>query len=208
MFLCVTTLGRLQGGARMGRKQLTQHQMTADEFYLWLESQNERYELVDGQPMLMAGATIAHDTFVMNAARVIGNQLFGKPCRPRSADIAIRVSDHQVRYPDLSVDCGDPASSAREAGKPALVIEVESRSTGMVDAIDKLEEYKSIPSMQYIILVSTRKPRVRFYCRNESSAWDGQVIIGMESQLEMPLIGVTLSLGDLYYDLRFEAEPS
>ena len=51
----------------MGQKQLTQHPMTADEFYLWLASQNERYELVDGQPMLMAGATIAHDTFVMNA---------------------------------------------------------------------------------------------------------------------------------------------
>ena len=77
MFLCVTTLGRLQGGARMGRKQLTQHQMTADEFYLWLESQNERYELVDGQPMLMAGATIAHDTFVMNAARVIATSYSG-----------------------------------------------------------------------------------------------------------------------------------
>ncbi len=72
--------------------------MTADEFHLWLESQSERYELVAGQPMLMAGATIAHDTIVMNGSRVIGNQLLGKPCRPRSADIAVKVSDYQIRY--------------------------------------------------------------------------------------------------------------
>lgn len=49
--------------------------MTADEFYLWLEAQTERYELVEGQPLLMAGATIAHDTVVMNAIRVVGAQL-------------------------------------------------------------------------------------------------------------------------------------
>ena len=116
----------------MGQEQRIQHLMSADEFYAWLESQSERHELVDGQPLLMAGATIAHDTVVMNASRLIGNQLLGKPCRPRSADIAVKISTHQVRYPDLSVDCGDPAGTSREAAKPTLVIEVESPSTGMV----------------------------------------------------------------------------
>ena len=189
----------------MGQEQLIPRLMSADEFYAWLESQSERYELVDGQPLLMAGATIAHDTVVMNASRLIGNQLLGKPCRPRSADIAVKISTHQVRYPDLSVDCGDPAGTSREAAKPTLVIEVESPSTGMVDAIDKLEEYKSLPSMQYILLVSIKRPRVRFYFRYAAGAWDSQVIIGMDSQIEMPLIGVMLSLGDLYYDLSFDA---
>jgi hypothetical protein len=42
--------------------------LTADELHHWLESQSEQHELVDGQPMLMAGATIAHDTIVMNAS--------------------------------------------------------------------------------------------------------------------------------------------
>ena len=103
------------------------------------------------------------------------------------------------------MDCGDPAGSAREAGKPTLVIEVESPSTGMVDAVDKLEEYKSLPSMQYILLVSIKRPRVRFYFRNAAGSWESQVIIGMESQIAMPLIGVTLSLGDMYYDLSFDS---
>lgn len=33
---------------------------------------------------------------------------------------------------------------------------------------------------------------------------ESQVIIGMEPQIAMPLIGVTLSLGDVYYDLSFD----
>jgi hypothetical protein len=42
--------------------------LTADELHLWLESQSEQHELVDGQPMPMAGATITHVTIVMNAS--------------------------------------------------------------------------------------------------------------------------------------------
>lgn len=57
--------------------------------------------------------------------------------------------------------------------------------------------------MQYILLVSIKRPRVRFYFRKLQAP--GTLIIGMESQIEMPLIGVMLSLGDLYYDLSFDA---
>lgn len=42
--------------------------LTADEFHHGLESQSEQHELVDGQPMPMADATIANDTIVMTAS--------------------------------------------------------------------------------------------------------------------------------------------
>jgi Uma2 family endonuclease len=190
----------------MGQEQLIQRLMTADEFYLWLASQSEKYELVDGQPRLMARASIAHDTIVMNASRIIGNQLLGNPCRPRSADVAIKVSDYQIRYPDLSVDSGMPNSSSREAGKPTLVVEVESESTGVFDAVGKLEEYKSVASIEYILLVSTKNARILFFFRTDNGAWSSQVIKGLESQIVMPLIHLTLSLADLYYDLQFDSE--
>lgn len=185
----------------MEQAQSIEGTLTADQFFVWLETQSKKYELIAGQPVLMAGASIAHDAIVTNAIRVIGNQLLGKPCRPRSADIAIRVADDQVRYPDLSVDCGKPSSTAREAGEPVLVIEVESKSTSMVDAVDKLEEYQSIASMQYIVLVATEKHRVRFYFRDEHGTWCNQVLIGRDSAIVMPLIGLIVTLGELYFDI-------
>lgn len=187
----------------MALNQSIQQLMVADEFYRWLETQSERYELVDGQPVMMAGASIAHDTIVMNASRVFGNQLLDKPCRPRSADIAVRISEHNIRYPDLTIDCGSPNNSARESEKPTLVIEVASKSTKDFDEVDKLEEYKAIQSMKYILLVATDRPRVRFFYRDEGGNWENRAIIGLDSRIDMSYIGVSVSLGDLYYGLSF-----
>jgi len=191
----------------MARHPPTQHIMVADEFYQWLEARSERYQLVDGQPVMMAGASIAHDTIVMNASRVFGNQLLNKPCRPRSADIAVKISEHNIRYPDLTVDCGSPNNSARESEKPTLVIEVASKSTKDFDEVDKLEEYKAIPSIQYILLVATDRARVRFFYRDEDGKWENRASIGMESRIDLSYIGVSISLGDLYYGLSFDSNP-
>jgi len=46
-----------------------------------------------------------------------------------------------------------------------------------------------------ILLVSIKSPRVRFYFRNAAGSWVSKVVIGMEFQIPMPLMGVTLSLG-------------
>ncbi len=175
--------------------------LTANEFFVWLENQNEQHELIDGQPVLMAGASIAHDTIVANAIRVIGNKLLGKPCRPRTAAIALRISDNQVRYPDLSIDCGEPGNTARYAAEPVLVIEVASKRTSMFDAVSRLEDYQSVASMRYILLVATEKPHVRIYVRDEQGTWNNQVLISNDSVVDMPLIGLTMTLGELYCDI-------
>ncbi|MFZ4539644.1 Uma2 family endonuclease [Propionivibrio sp.] len=188
----------------MAQHQTVQHPMGADEFFKWLEKQDKRYELVDGKPLLMAGANIAHDTIVMNGSRVFGNQLLNTHCRPRSADIAIKIPAGNIRYPDLSVDCGTPGSSDKSSDKPTLVVEVASKSTQHFDDVDKLEEYKSVPSMEYILLVAADGPRVRFYYRDEIRVWQSRAIIGMDSRIEMAIIGVSITLGDLYHGLQFD----
>ncbi|HRP95061.1 MAG TPA: Uma2 family endonuclease [Rhodocyclaceae bacterium] len=191
----------------MALQHVVRQPMTMDEFFRWLEKQDERYELVDGHPLMMAGAGIGHDVIVMNASRVFGNQLLDKPCRPRSADIAVVIPAGNIRYPDLTVDCGTPDNSERVSDKPTLVIEAASRSTKDFDEVDKLEEYKSIRSMQYILLVAADSPRVRFFYRGEHNNWESRPVIGMESRIDMPLIGVSILLNELYYGLTFDADP-
>lgn len=170
---------------------MAQQPMTADEFFSWLEKQGHRYELVDGRPLMMADASIAHDTIVMNASRMLGNQLLDKHCSPRSAGIAIAIPTGNIRYPDLSVDCGTPNKSI-----PTLVIEV-AKSTKDFDGVERLEDYKSISTMRYILLVAADRPHVRFFYR-ESGNWESRTI-GMESRIEMAEIGVFIFLDDLYH---------
>ena len=63
--------------------------MDPDSFLEWCTSQEDRYELVGGVPVAMAGAKRGHDRIVMNTTLAVGNQSRGSPCQPFSADFAV-----------------------------------------------------------------------------------------------------------------------
>jgi Uma2 family endonuclease len=46
-----------------------------------------------------------------------------------------------------------PDDDSMEADKPALVMEILSATTRGFDRNDKLDEYKTVPTMEYILLV-------------------------------------------------------
>lgn len=50
--------------------------MTADEFLVWCLDQEGKWELVDGEPLLMmAGATDRHDRVVVNLIAMLRSRL-------------------------------------------------------------------------------------------------------------------------------------
>ena len=191
----------------MAQRNVIQSPMSADEFFLWIETQEWKHELIDGYPMAMAGTNRTHDDIVANLGGSIFPQLRGKPCRPHTADFAIQVSATNIRYPDYSVDCGKPTGDAKAADLPTLVVEVLSKSTKTFDGIDKLAEYQSIQSMKYILLVDQDTPSVRFYERDKEDKWIKHSIIGLSSKIEMPAIGVSIKLEELYDGIQFHEMP-
>ncbi len=89
--------------------------MTADAFLAWHGSEEQRYELIDGVPVAMAGARRQHDQVVVNALLALGGQMQSGPYRLFTRDTAVRISDRQVRSPDLGLDCGTFRPDAFEA---------------------------------------------------------------------------------------------
>ncbi|MDR3535367.1 MAG: Uma2 family endonuclease [Acetobacteraceae bacterium] len=181
--------------------------MTPDEFLDWIQAQDQRYELVDGVPVAMAGAKRRHDQIVVNALAELRNQLRGGPCRPFSADTAVRISTGNIRFPDAGVDCGRFDDEATFAPAPAVVIEVLSASTRDFDLFGKLEEYKTIPALRHIMLVNPDDPQIIHWSRAEEGEWGYRIIEGLESALEFPDLGLRLALADLYEGLQFRIGP-
>jgi Uma2 family endonuclease len=181
--------------------------MTPDEFFEWQKSQDQNYELVDGVPVLplkaMTGATRRHDGVTVNATVSLANQLRGGPCRPHTDDIAVRIPGGAVRRPDMTVDCGPPVDISIEAQEPRLVLEVLSPSTMGVDRFRKLEEYKSHPSIQLILLAETRLAKVGVW-RRHGDAWQPEDYQGLEQEIDLSEIGAVLPLRDLYDGLTFD----
>jgi Uma2 family endonuclease len=171
--------------------------MTADEFLGWDPGDDERYELVDGVPRMMTGARVAHDRIVRRALTAFERALAGKPCEPFTADIAVKIPSGQVRRPDMTIDCGAPSDDQTCASEPVLIVEVLSRST-QHDLIRKLIEYKSLPTIRYILTLDPDRIAATFHERIDQDRWRESAFVGPETILAFDAIHVTLPLGIFY----------
>ena len=181
--------------------------MTQDEFLAWQLRQDKLYEFVDGLPLLplkmMAGATQRHDRVVINAILSLGNQLKGKPCRPMTSDVAVSIPKGNFRRPDITVECGKPASDrAMTAQDPRVAMEVLSPSTLSFDRFRKLEEYKTVPNLKVVLLVDTELPQVTIH-RRQGEHWSSVTLEGLDSVIDLPEIAAAVPLRDLYDGLTF-----
>src|SRR4051794_38935291 len=108
--------------------ELTLRRMTVAEFFDWEPGDEERYELVDGVPLMMTGARAKHDQIVLNVLGRLWLQLRGTPYRAFTDDIAVVVPNGNVRRPDAGVNRGPLEPDAMRSDAVCVVIEVLSPS--------------------------------------------------------------------------------
>lgn len=177
---------------------------------MWLEEESStRHEFLAGEIVAMAGGTPEHAAM---AAEVIGQlreRLQGSPCRVFISDLRVRVlATGLATYPDASVVCGatqrDPDKKTNVTN-PRVLVEVTSDGTEDYDRGEKLEHYKKIPSLDVVVIVSHREPRLDVWSKGaEGSAWSvdtaraGQVA-------EMPALGFSLDVDAIW---NAAAEPA
>lgn len=177
--------------------------MTAEAFLDWCLGQEGRWELVDGVPVAMAGARRGHDLVVVNALTALGGQLRGGPCRPTTGDVAISIPNGNVRRPDLGVDCGRFEPESLTATDPRLVIEVIEPDDHLFDVLGLLHEYQARPSLRHVVLVASDEAHAFHWCREADGSWIIRSGEGLDSVIELPDLGATLALRDLYEGLTF-----
>jgi Uma2 family endonuclease len=181
---------------------------TIEEFFAWQEKQPERYELVDGFPVrMMAGAKNVHDDIVVNVLAELRNQLRGSGCRPFTSDGSIETKPGQIRRPDIGVDCGRRDPNATKAASPRVVAEVLSPTTRDFDTIGKLEEYKLVDSLERVVVIEPNAPEVIIWVRGADRNWQKSIFRALDQRLDMPEIGVTLSLAEIYDGVEFPTRP-
>jgi Uma2 family endonuclease len=182
-------------------------QWTLDAFFGWQASQTERYELVDGLPRLMAGASNLHDDIVVNILADLRNQTRGTPCRPFTGDGAVETRAGQIRRPDIGLDCGRRDPRAMIAAEPRVIIEVLSPSTRDFDTFEKLAEYRSVATVTHVILVESVVPRLVIHSRQADGTWASETIDGGDARATLVDPAITLSLASIYEGVAFPPEP-
>ena len=183
--------------------------MTIAEFLSWQVDQEDLFEFVDGQPLAMAGAKLRHDRVTGNAFAEARRQMraAGSPCDAFTSDIGILTPLGNLRRPDVSVLCPPFDEDALISDSPRLVVEVLSESTERVDRLVKLDEYKSIKTLDYILVADPTRVEVGFWFRDADRVWRNETFQNPGSIITMPLLGLAISLASLYERVQVTPRP-
>jgi Uma2 family endonuclease len=187
--------------------ETARQRLTVKEFYQWVAGREQKYELVDGEPVMMAGANRRHDRIAGNAIRVVGNLLQRHRCQPFTSDTYVKIPAGNRRQADMSVDRGRFEDASLDASEPVLVLEILSPTARTFDRDDKLEEYKTVSTLEYILLVDPDYPQVRLYRRDDDRNWTSDRLTGLDSLLEMPRLGLRYPSATSMLDWLFVLGP-
>ncbi len=177
------------------------------EEYLELENAaTEKHEYYQGEIFAMSGNKSQHNVVTMNLSIALGGKLTGKPCRPYGSDQRIHIEKNTLfTYPDISVFCGELESLNNDDFNflnPTILFEVLSPSTRDYDKKAKFQFYQDILSLREYVMVEPETIHIEAFRINDNGFWELREYRSIEDTLELPSIGVTISLHDIYKDTR------
>jgi Uma2 family endonuclease len=171
-----------------------------------------RSEYYRGEMFVMAGGSPRHSLIKTNLTTALCSALKGRPCTAYDSDLRIRVAATGLyTYPDASVICGELQFDDEERDtvlNPTLLAEVLSDSTEAYDRGKKFDHYRQLPSLKEYLLVSQDCPKVERFARNPDGTWTLTIASGLDQSLDLPSIGVRLSLAEVFDKVDFSAEPA
>jgi Uma2 family endonuclease len=171
---------------------------TLDEFLAYDDGTDRRYELFDGQIFAMAPASDVHGALVVRVARQIGNALGVRYEVIVGAGIVPPVRADSWYRADLAITC-TRLTGQQFVAEPILIVEVLSPSTATTDRDRKLPDYRTISSLQDILVVSSTEPRIEHFHR-DADGWKVHDLRG-RGTLHLEALDLTIDLAELYTDV-------
>ncbi len=200
--------------------------MSAEEFFAFIDARPcEKWELIDGYPELikretpadpelparpqaMGGATLRHARLSQNIAAAVTPLAQKNDCEVLR-DFFVRAinPDGSVNFmdPDVLVRWGPVTSDLeRSINDPCIVFEVLSPPTLSRDRGIKFNRYKSLASLQQIILVYPDECRVEAFSPGARGIWSdaASVLTRPGEALALPALGTDLAVSEIYQGVR------
>jgi len=167
-----------------------------------------RRELVGGMIFTMPDGTNAHSIIGGNVLASLHQRLRGTNWRPFNSNTKVRLKlPDQVRfyYPDVIVVALPFAPNDVFHDRPAVIVEVSSRSTRRIDEGEKRDAYFTIASLEAYLIVDSGEPRVTVWRRGEEG-FAATVYTGDDAVIELAGLNIELPLADIYEAVVFPPE--
>jgi Uma2 family endonuclease len=183
------------------------HYMSPEE-YLEFEHHSEiKHEYIDGEVYAMAGTGGVHNIISGNLYMSLRNNLQGSTCRTYFADMKVKLGQGQkFFYPDLVITCDQrDEPTLFYVTFPSVIVEVLSESTEKFDRGKKFQYYRTIPSLQEYILVSSQEYLIECFRRTKNDLWTLQTYEGLNAILRIENLAIDSPLSEIYATLSFDS---
>jgi Uma2 family endonuclease len=181
-------------------KLAPEQQMTVEEFLAFSATRpdEERWELIEGAAVMNPAPIEHHQVVVANIVThlmVHKQQTCAKWLPMPGVGTRVPASPHSLPQPDVFVKQG--AATDRPVTEDALVLfEVLSRSNTRADQAWRRKVYASVPNCRHYVTVSLKAAEVDVFDRD--SNWQQRTLKGLKQALDLPALGVSLRLVDIY----------
>ena len=177
----------------------TAPRMDKDAFFAWIGTQERRFELVDGVPVMQPYTTRDHARICSNILGLLLRGLDTRSVDVMGGDFAVETGQHSIRYADVMV-CPRAPGPARSTEAAILLVEVLSPSTSRVDLGPKLVEYRGLASLHAYLVCSQDQPRVTLWVRAVDGSWPEKpaIIEALSASVAVPGLGLELPMAQIY----------
>lgn len=178
--------------------------MTVEEFYAFTDMRpdEEKWELIDGEPVLNASPGNFHQLILKNVIMALGleERRLGTPWAIIPG-IGALVSDTSRPEPDVMVLPKDVVRKNplnRDTREAIVLFEIMSPSTKSRDLKWKRSAYTSLPALTHYVVIAQDAVDVVVFAR-ENDFLD-QRFVSMDDSIAFPGLGVSLPLSEIYRD--------
>jgi Uma2 family endonuclease len=184
--------------------------LSIEAFRAWIESRpdEERWELIDGAPVMMAPATRDHQRIASNLEQLLNQALKAHRSTLRAFQrVGLNLGSAAPHYdpePDVAVIDAEPGGDPRYADRFYLAAEVVSESD-RATVEGKREIYKRHSSCNCVLVIEQSRYYVRVDLRTDAK-WSAGILTGPTDLLLLPEFGLRCTLQDLYDEVLPLAE--
>ena len=174
--------------------------LTAEQYEVFLRTrpEEERWQLIDGEAVMMPPPTLRHQMIGGNLFELLRSAL--RRSRPDLAvlyEAGLRIEGFPafLPVPDMLV-VDQPVGEGSYADRFYLTAEILSDSNTQEYMSLKVERYAEHPNNLYSLIISQQEIGIEIWSR--ASDWKGVVLRSPQDALDLPELGVRCLAGDLY----------
>lgn len=172
-------------------------------FEAWRDSRpdEERWQLIDGVPMMMSPPTLVHQRIASNLERALDDRLdVLRNGMTVAREIGIKLPEvlDYLPEPDVAVIADDYTQGQVYAERFFLVAEVLSDSDSDVLIAAKLGFYTGHAANRCVLLIAQDRMHVTVHEHLGEAGWSMREISLPDAEISVPVIGAICRLANLY----------